>query len=269
MASRKIHGLRDQPRRRDAGVGDAFFAARQVVGDEGTIGPRNHVAVERVHLAERRAHLSDLDEQPAWNRGEREEALLEIDALLPERHEEVGAGVGIDDRLEGGLRLGHLQRGTRIDRVPAGRAEEVPDHGDVGVEDLRGRRRCAVDRQRPRRTAGASGAGRHFDRCLLGRVLRLLHRRCGRRAVPRRASSALSRSPYCCLDLGQLLPELLDLLSQRLWVAPSAPTPTAARDRAGRRSARRTLIHVPVHASVLSDELKVSKAGDSPAVITD
>src|SRR5204862_2873290 len=42
-----------EPRHRDAGVADAVFAAHQISGDERPIGPRQHVVMERVDLAER------------------------------------------------------------------------------------------------------------------------------------------------------------------------------------------------------------------------
>jgi hypothetical protein len=37
----------------EAGVGDALFAPRQVIDDQGPIGPRDRMAVEGVDLAER------------------------------------------------------------------------------------------------------------------------------------------------------------------------------------------------------------------------
>ena len=64
----------------------------------------------------------------------------------------------------------------------SGGAEEVADHRDVGVEDLRAGRRRAVDRQRAARTAGAFGARRH----LRGRRSRREPRRSRRRRCRRR-----------------------------------------------------------------------------------
>ena len=57
--------------------------------------------MEGVHLSNRGAHLADLDQQPTGDRRKRQEALFKIDSLLAERHEEIGPGVRIDDRLEG------------------------------------------------------------------------------------------------------------------------------------------------------------------------
>ena len=82
----------------------------QVVDDERAIGPRQHVGVQRVDLAERRAHLADLDQQVARQRGQRHEAFLELHAFLAEREEEIGARIRIDDRLERDFRFRHLER---------------------------------------------------------------------------------------------------------------------------------------------------------------
>ena len=57
--------VRHEPRHRESGIVDAVFAADQVVHDERPIGPGKHVIVERVDLAERRAHLPDFGQQSA------------------------------------------------------------------------------------------------------------------------------------------------------------------------------------------------------------
>ena len=51
--------------------------------------------------------------RPPGSDVKREEAFFELDAFLAERDEEVGARVGIDDRLERRLRLVHLERRSR------------------------------------------------------------------------------------------------------------------------------------------------------------
>ena len=56
--------------------------------------------VQRVHLAERRAHFANLRQQPAGQFGQRQESLFQIDPFLAERDEEIGARVRIDDRLQ-------------------------------------------------------------------------------------------------------------------------------------------------------------------------
>ena len=93
--------------------------------------------MKAVHLAERRAHLADLRQQSAGQRRERQEPFFDADALLAERDEEIGARVGIDNRLERRLRFVQLEGGLRLDLIAAGGAEEVADDRHVGIEDLR------------------------------------------------------------------------------------------------------------------------------------
>ena len=110
----------------------------------------------------------------------------------------------------------HFERGRRIHRVPAGRAEEVANHCDIRVEDLRGRGGGAIDRQRSRRAAGARGAGRHLDGWLLLRSVR-----CRRRRGTLGAEAGLERAEsftVLLLDGFELLPQLFNLLPQRLDV---------------------------------------------------
>ena len=70
VASRNSHGFGISRATEMPGVVDAVFAADQVVDDERPIGPRQHVVVQRVDLAERRAHLADLRQQAAGQRRE-------------------------------------------------------------------------------------------------------------------------------------------------------------------------------------------------------
>ena len=149
----------NQPRHRNAGVADAIFAAHEVAGDERPVGPRQHVIVQGVHLAERRPHLADFRQQAAGQRGERDEAFFEIDALFAERNEEVGARVGIDHGLKGRLRFVHLERRIGIGEVAARGAQEIADDGNVRIEDLRARCGAAVNRQGATRPARPFSAG--------------------------------------------------------------------------------------------------------------
>ena len=203
VASRNSQGFGISRATREAGVADAFFAADQVVGHERTIGPRQQVRVQGVDLAERRAHLADLREQSAGQRRKRDEPFLELDALLAKRQEEIGAGVRIDDRLERHLGLGHLQRRRRVDVVLSGGAEEVADHGHVGVEDLRRRGARRVDGQRAAWPARPGRARRH-----------LRGRRRGGLARWSRLSGAQRREPR--FERGEpgleILSQLVDLL---------------------------------------------------------
>ena len=57
------------------------------------------------------------------------------------REIEIGARVRIDDGLEGRFRLGELERRLIAAAVLARDAHEVPDHRNVGIEDLRRQRR--------------------------------------------------------------------------------------------------------------------------------
>src|SRR5439155_26356997 len=68
--------IRNESRNGDAGVIDPVFAADQVWGDERPIGPWQHVIVQPVDLAERRAHLADLRQEPTWKFRECQESLL-------------------------------------------------------------------------------------------------------------------------------------------------------------------------------------------------
>src|SRR5438093_8516704 len=50
----------EEPAHGDPGVGDALFAADEVLGHERPVRPRHHVVVHLVDLAERATHLADL-----------------------------------------------------------------------------------------------------------------------------------------------------------------------------------------------------------------
>ena len=54
---------------------NAVFAAGEILGDEGAIGPRQDMIVERVDLTEGGAHFADLQLQGSRQRGEGEVAL--------------------------------------------------------------------------------------------------------------------------------------------------------------------------------------------------
>ena len=71
-------------------------------------------------------------------------------SLVRERHEEVRAGVRVDDRLQADLGFLELEARLVVDLVVADEAEEVADDGDVRVEDVA---------RLPARGAGAGAAG--------------------------------------------------------------------------------------------------------------
>ena len=124
---------------RQARVVDAVFAAHQILGDQRPVDPGQHVVVQRVDLAEGRAHLADFELQSGGQRGEGDVALFQIDALLAEGEEEIGAGVGVDDFLEADFAFVHFERRRGASAVIAGGADEIADHADIGVEHLGGR----------------------------------------------------------------------------------------------------------------------------------
>src|SRR6266540_6611334 len=82
---------------------------------------------------------------------ESDESLLELDPVIRDRDEEVRLRVRVDDRLEGDLRLAHLQRRPVLHAVLAGDREEVADDGDRWVEIRGTSRRGRLGRR-----------GRHF-----------------------------------------------------------------------------------------------------------
>ncbi len=147
---------------------------------------------------------------PPGQRRERDEGLLDAHLVGPERQEEVGPRVGIDDGLEGQLRLVHLERRFPSARRLAGHADEVADHRDVGVEGLGGARGACRARQ-PRRRA---------------RLLRPAELR-GRRAVPRSPPCA-RRTP----GAGRREPPA-GARSRRRLAAPRQRSAVAGRPRPG------------------------------------
>ena len=155
VASRKNHGFGKSRDTEMPASAMPFFAAEQVLRHQRPVGPGQHVVVHRVDLAERAAHLADLGQQAAGQRGEGDEAFLDLHAFGPERQEEVGARVRIDDGLERGSASCISSDGRASTRC-AHRAQEVADDGDVGIEHLRARRGVAVDGQ----WAGCFGAHR-------------------------------------------------------------------------------------------------------------
>ena len=103
-----MKGLRINFETDTPGVRQPFVSAEQVLDHQRLVDPRERVRVQRVHLADLFLELADLGEKTAGQRREREEALLDLDALRREGKEEVGTCVRIDDGLEG--RLGFVER---------------------------------------------------------------------------------------------------------------------------------------------------------------
>src|SRR5205085_1639753 len=98
--------------------------------------------------AEGGTHLADLQLQAGWQRGERDEAFFEVDALFAEADEEIGARVRVDHFLEAHLALMHFERWRSAPAVASGGADEVSNHADVGVENFGSRTAGPADRYR-------------------------------------------------------------------------------------------------------------------------
>jgi hypothetical protein len=97
---------------------------------------------------------------PAQRR-ECEVAFLQIHAGFTEAYEKIGAGVGIENGLKGGLALMHFQSRRGVAAAISGRAQKVADNRDVGVQDLRrGPASAAQNRGALRGSLGCLGCGR-------------------------------------------------------------------------------------------------------------
>src|SRR6266545_1514350 len=151
---------REELGHRDAGADPPLLAAEEVDDRQRLVGPGEDVPVERVDLAEGGAHPAGLDQKLRGERGERGETFLDVDAFRAEGDEEVGARVGVDDRLDSQLGFAELRGGEVLDGVVAADREEVADHRDGGVEVIRGLRRPAgAARLGLRRGGGFGGWG--------------------------------------------------------------------------------------------------------------
>jgi hypothetical protein len=134
-------GIGEQPREGKARVGQALLSAQQVDVDQRAVHPGHHVRVHQVRLAEAGLHAPGLEQQVGRQGGERDVALFHAHLVGAEREEEVGPREGVDHRLQRELRLVEREGRARVDVVLPGGGDEVADHGHVGVEHLRGRRR--------------------------------------------------------------------------------------------------------------------------------
>jgi hypothetical protein len=152
----RVAGQLDQLGDRGARVRPPLLAPEQVDDGERLVRPRQHVEVQRVDLSELGLELPGLHDEVPGEVEERDVALLDVDALVREREEQVGARVRVDDRLERDLRLLELERLGRHDGVVPGRREEVADDRDRGVEERRvdGVRREHVGQRSGRRRLG-------------------------------------------------------------------------------------------------------------------
>src|SRR6185369_5478631 len=166
-----------------------------------------------------------------WEFSQRDEPFLEVDALLTEREEEIGARVRVDDGLKRDLRFVHLERRRRVHRVLARGAEEIADHSHVGIEHFRVADRGSVSRQRLRRLRRCSGGRRRLgDRRRLDRRRSRGRRPFGGRQFLLERSEALA---VLLLQGFEVLPQLIDLLPQRLRVVLRERARWCERERGG------------------------------------
>jgi hypothetical protein len=199
----------DQLRYRYTGIVQAFVTAEQVTDRQRRVDPRQVMGVKRVRLAELRLHLSDLGEETAGQRRERQKAFFNLEPLGRGGEEEIGPRVRIDDGLQAYFRFVQLKRRQRLGVVLPRRGDEVADDGNVGVEDLRQRRGVAVERQWPCRTGGARRSRRRFHDRHLPRDSR-------RRGLRRRGGRRLRRR----FERRNLLLQRVELLLQQRDLRP-------------------------------------------------
>ncbi len=111
--------------------------------------------MERVDFAEGGAHFAGLQLEADGEGGEGDIAFLEVDAVLAEAEEEVGAGVGVDDLLHADFALVHFEGGrVAVGRI-SGVADKIADHRDIWVERFGGRSAGAAELDRGRDGAEA------------------------------------------------------------------------------------------------------------------
>ena len=121
----------------DAGVRFIDVPSHQVEGHQRPVNPGQGVVVHFVGLAEGRAHFSHPHQEAARHRREGEVALFYLHTFFAEGQEEVGARKGVNDGLKRDLAFLQREEGHRIDAVAPGRAGEVADDADVGIEHFR------------------------------------------------------------------------------------------------------------------------------------
>ena len=116
---KNVLGGRQDSGNRKSDVINPVLAAHQALRHQRTVNPREHVIVESIDLAERRAHLADLRHQTGGQRGESQIALFQVHAFFSKRKEEIGARVGVHNRLKTDFGLVHFKRRDGAHRVLA------------------------------------------------------------------------------------------------------------------------------------------------------
>src|SRR5947209_3377276 len=94
---------------RNAGIINAILSAHQVPCNQRTVYPRQHVVVQRIYLAEGRAHLSRPGHKTFRQRREGNKTFFQVHALLAKRDEEISRRIWIDNGLQAYLRFMHFE----------------------------------------------------------------------------------------------------------------------------------------------------------------
>src|SRR3954471_1797622 len=85
---------------RESGVIYSVFASHKILRNQRTVHPRQHVIMQRVHLAESRAHLAAFCDKASRQRREGDKSFFQIDARFAKGYEEVTARFGMVDGFQ-------------------------------------------------------------------------------------------------------------------------------------------------------------------------
>src|SRR6266478_1260880 len=127
---------RQEPRKRDAGIVDAVFAADEIVGHQRPVNERQSVIVDGVDLAEFGAHLADFQKEPCRKRSKGDITFLDVYAGFAEGDESIGTRIGINNGLHADFGFVEFERARWRNGVAASSADEVANQTDVRVEQL-------------------------------------------------------------------------------------------------------------------------------------
>src|SRR5882672_1522124 len=123
-----------ETRQGEASVVDAVFAANEIIGNERPIDEWQGMIVNRVDLAELRAHFADFQKKPGGERRESDIGLLDIYAGFAKGNEGVGARVGVNDGLQADLGFVQFERTRGRNGVASCSANEVTNQADVRIK---------------------------------------------------------------------------------------------------------------------------------------
>ena len=86
--------------KRNSGIVNPILTAHQILSDQRTIHPGQHVIVQRIYLTKSGAHLARFGNKSRRQSGEGDEALFQVNPSFTERDKEIGARVGVDNGLQ-------------------------------------------------------------------------------------------------------------------------------------------------------------------------